>query len=353
VAAQDPQTPSASSESFTSNHPEPFDKTLKEGLAQDPLSNYNDDLTNIIDEVRPFQHVPLDLEDDGDSRPNTPQDADPISQTDDDLGTLHPSNKPKRSWQDTFQCMEKHDGTSTDSNPNASTVAILQQMANFYDRTHDQWRTVAYRKAITSLNKQTKRIVYKEEAIKLPFVGERLATKIEEIAITARLRRLDNAKRDPRDQILQSFMDIYGVGIAQASRWVNAGFSTLDDLMKGAKLTEAQKIGIAHYENFRTRVSRSEVEQHGTFVRKALEKIDKDFEVTIMGSYRRGAESSGDIDLMITKPGADMHYIRSTIIDQLVPQLLVQGFFKATLAQTSKDTGTKWHGCSCLPSSTT
>jgi len=72
-----------------------------------------------------------------------------------------------------------------------------------------------------------------------------------------------------------------------------------------------------------------------------------------MGSYRHGAADSGDIDLIITKPDADVNYIRSTVVGVLVPKLMKDGFLKTALATSHKDTGTKWHGASALPGTST
>ena len=295
---------------------------------------------------------PLDLEEDQNaSRPSS-------SAADSDSEGERPrkfrkmlNEQPGNFVQDNFQCMQKHDGQSSTDNPNARTIAVLQEMLKYYDQIQDQWRTVAYRKAIASLNKQTRKILTKEEAILLPYVGERLAAKIEEIVWTNKLRRLENARLEPSDEILQRFLKIYGVGLSQASRWVNQGFKTLDDLRKFAHLTENQKVGIEHYDDFQTRIPRAEVEQHGNFVRNTIEKIEHGLEVTIMGSYRRGAADSGDIDLIITKPNTSINHIRTFVLETVVPQLIAQEFLKVGLATTHKDNGTKWHGACALPGS--
>jgi DNA polymerase IV len=299
---------------------------------------------------RPLQ--PFDLEDDEDTfHHSAPEDSD--SDPEDYPGDLtRPLNKPK-TWQDNFQCMEKNDGSRSGSNPNAETIAILEQMSEFYDRVNDHWRTLAYRKAITSLKKQPERIIYKKDAAQLPYVGARIASKIEEIALTHGLRRLDNARLDPMDQVLQVFMRIYGVGISQASRWVNQGFRTLDDLTAGAKLTANQIVGIEHYDDLQERIPRAEVEKHGAIVREALQKIDSGFQVTIGGSYRRGANSSGDIDLIITKPDTNIAHIRNIILENLIPHLSSIGVLTVALAKSHAETGSKWHGCSKLPTSPT
>ncbi len=61
--------------------------------------------------------------------------------------------------------------------PNARTVEVLQSMRDYYDRVNDHWRTIAYRKAITVLRRQTVKITTAEEASALPGIGQRLALK--------------------------------------------------------------------------------------------------------------------------------------------------------------------------------
>jgi DNA polymerase IV len=225
-------------------------------------------------------------------------------------------------------------------------------MGKYYNQMGDHWRTFAYRRGIASLRKQNYQITTKEEAAALPYIGNRLAEKIEEIILTDKLQRLDSTREDPTDQALRLFMGVYGAGLFQANKWIQAGHSTLADLVAKAKLTDSQKIGIEHYDDFATRIPRAEVEVHGSFVRGALARIDPGFQATVMGSYRRGAEDSGDIDMIITKPGAKISVLRSVVFESLVPRLFAMDFLKCTLASSHRwKDGTKWHGASCLPGS--
>jgi len=301
-----------------------------------------DELSAAISQARDLQHVPLDDED-GDSRPSSS-----------DGTTASPSHErphgSKLTFHEKFQCMQKHTGEASGS-ANAATIVILQQMTNYYGQLGDEWRTRAYRKAIATLRNHPTKVCTKEEALALPNVGERLATKIEEIVFTNRLRRLDNALAEPRDQILQTFMNVYGAGFVQASNWVRQGYTTLDELLSSASLTENQKIGIEHFEDFQLRIPRAEVAKHGEIVKRTLHDLEPSFEITIGGSYRRGAKDSGDIDILITCPEAGIDRIRIAIVNQLVPKLFSQGFLKAALAATSGD-GSKWHGACCLPGET-
>lgn len=347
------------------------DATLDKGKLNDHVAEHNDGnhyddaLTTAIAEARNLKDIvgraksvmnranlkqPLDLEDDSFQVTQSANGNNSSREDSDDEAHVR-VKKPRKNWQENFQCMEKHDGSNRDTNPNARTIEVLEQMRHYYDRIDDHWRTVAYRRAVATLRKQPTKITTKEEALCLPFIGDRLAEKIQEIVWTNKLQRLDNALLDPSDQILQLFMQIYGVGLSQASRWVAAGFNTLDDLRNNVKLTDNQKIGLAHFDDFRVQIPRDEVRQHSEIVAKALQEIDSAFQATIGGSYRRGSKDSGDIDLIITKPDANLSFIRTVVLNQLVPLLFERGFLKAALAKTQPESGTKWHGASALPGS--
>lgn len=292
-----------------------------------------------------FQPVNLDSEDETST---VSCDYDDSDKSDDE----RPVKRPKVAGNSAFQCMEKNDGRNPEFNPNAQTIEILEQMSSYYDGLGDQWRPRAYRMAIKSFKKEPQKIISKDDTIRLPFVDTRLAAKIEEIATTNRLRKLDNAKSDPVDTAIEMFRGIYGVGLSQANRWVNEGYRTLADLrMNNVKLTDNQRIGVEHYEDLRARIPRAEVAEHGRIVMKTLSQLDPALEATIMGSYRRGASNSGDIDMIITKPGVDIQHIRHTVIGKLIPKLLKQDFLKFGLATGDRTSGSKWHGCSCLPTS--
>lgn len=370
-------------ESVPSQRPEvePFPSTSEEGLVKDsfvmPSSDaeqhteapvvadrFNDALSQAIKETMAIAHLPLDDED-ADSPPPTPvEDDDGV--TDEDEAEPAVKSKSKFSFVskasalrdkglnlNTFQCMDPSNNGFSSRNPNARTIQILDEMCKHYDKMQDTWRTLAYRKGIATLKKQSTKIITSKQAVALPFIGQRLADKIEEIVATDRLRKLDNTRDDPLDSVLRLFLGVYGAGLVQANRWIQAGYRTLDDLRENANLTENHKVGLDHYEDFNSRIPRAEVEAHGAIVKAALAKIDSEYEATVMGSYRRGAKDSGDIDMIITCPGASLATLSTTVFDSLVPQLFNSGFLKASLAtaRSYDASGSKWHGASCLPGS--
>lgn len=336
-----------------------------------PDASFGDELLEAIRESKAIAHLPIDDdEDEGSPSPSVIGAGDTDSGTDEEpleiparsrkksnmVNTNGPTRRSPRKGLDQsgFQCMDPSTGDYSSQNPNARTIQILEEMGRHYDQMQDQWRTLAYRRGVTTLKKQNRKITTAKEAAALPFIGTRLASKIEEIVLTNRLRKLDTTKDDPLDQILRLFLGVYGAGIVQANKWIQTGHRTLPDLLTNAKLTDSQRVGVEHYDDFNARIPRAEVAAHGAVVVNALKYIDPKYEATIMGSYRRGATDSGDIDMIITCPGASLTQLRQTVFSQLVPHLFKSSFLKVTLAtmrSTTDTSGSKWHGASCLPAS--
>ncbi|KAG9249657.1 uncharacterized protein F5Z01DRAFT_668554 [Emericellopsis atlantica] len=320
-----------------------------------------DELSSVIDLMQEYRELPLDAEehDDEDARSNAGTVED-ISSADEEAGSEGERSRTaprptlrgkKMRFEERFACNQATAQDARPDNPNARTMEVLQQMASYYDRINDNWRTIAYRKAISTLKRQDVRITTEQEALRLPGVGPRLAQKIEEIVTTDRLRRLEYAEDDPMGKVLQLFMGIYGVGNKQAQQWIAQGFRTLDDLKRDARLSANQLIGIERYDDLQQRIPRHEVEALGSIVKKTAAGIDAAVEIIIGGSYRRGSQTSGDIDIVVTKPGTEVSGDLVPFLDTLTRTLEARGFLVACLASSRSAEGSKWHGCCVLPSS--
>ena len=64
----------------------------------------------------------------------------------------------------------------------------LSDMHVYYERIHDNWRALSYRRAISTLRIQPHKISFASEAVQLPYIGEGIAAKIEEIVRTGRVK---------------------------------------------------------------------------------------------------------------------------------------------------------------------
>ncbi|KAF5518225.1 DNA polymerase lambda [Colletotrichum aenigma] len=314
-----------------------------------------DELEGVISQLQRYRDLPLERDEDDlpSSDPVEPESECECSEDERQRkkqSVTKSSSRKDLTWEDKFACYKGGTKGGDKTNPNNRTIEVLQQMCDYYTRTNDTWRPIAYRKAITQLKRQPNKVSTAEEAIRLPGVGQRLADKIEEIVTTNRLQRLEHAESEPMDEILQTFLKIYGVGSVQASHWISQGFRTLGDLKQKAKLTANQYVGIDHYDDLNTRIPRSEVKLLGAVVRSEAAKLDPAVQIIIGGSYRRGADNSGDVDFLITKKGTKSTSDLVSFLNELVRVLESQRFLVARLASSRDDgDGSKWHGCCVLP----
>lgn len=90
------------------------------------------------------------------------------------------------------------------------------------------------------------------------------------------------------------------------------------DLYKNAR------IGVQFYEDFQEKMERNEVKLIGDIVETAVQKYFEHAEIAIMGSYRRGSERCGDVDVLITHPKF-VKCIPKGAIDELVERLHDEG----------------------------
>ena len=84
------------------------------------------------------------------------------------------------------------------------------------------------------------------------------------------------------------------------------------------------QIGLALYEDLKQRIPREECKQIYDLVKREALAIDPKIDIEIMGSYRRGAENSGDVDFLITRNDAD-GLDHSGVIEKLVQKLMFMG----------------------------
>ena len=72
---------------------------------------------------------------------------------------------------------------------------------------------------------------------------------------------------------------------------------------KDEVLNETQKLGLQYYDDINSRIPRAEIDEVNNAVGKIFEKLLSENLVgayEIVGSYRRKAATSGDIDIIVT-----------------------------------------------------
>eukprot|EP00064_Thunnus_orientalis_P013734 superscaffoldBa00002286_g13774 len=193
----------------------------------------------------------------------------------------------------------------------------------------------AYRKAASTISKYPNKIKNGEEAKKLDGVGAKIAEKIDEFLQTGKLRKLEKIRNDDTSSSINFLTRVTGIGPAAARKFFEEGVKTLEDLKKiEHKLNHHQQIGLRYFEEFEKRIPRAEMEQMETLIIGELKKIDTDYIGTICGSYRRGAASSGDIDILLTHPNYTSQTEKQPkLLHAVVDHLESIGFVTDTLSK--------------------
>ena len=133
----------------------------------------------------------------------------------------------------------------------------------------------------------------------------------------------DPEKKEKKEKydLLESLTHIHGVGPKNAEILMNKGVSSIADLRKKLEtnpklLNDVQKKGLNYYEDILQRIPRSEIVTYEKLFLDAFDELkEDDSRFIIVGSYRRGAETSGDIDIFISSKNKDVY---TKFIDKLV-----------------------------------
>jgi DNA polymerase/3'-5' exonuclease PolX len=175
------------------------------------------------------------------------------------------------------------------------------QLADEYRKKPFQMKAYAAAiEAVQSLPAVTKM----EDVAGVKGVGEKIRQKIEEILSTGKLKAAEEVRTTLPIQAFKTLKDVHGIGPAKANELIGKGIQTIAQLKAASEanpklLTAAQKLGVKYYNDALLRIPREEMKEHEDTL---LPGFDERFEATIVGSYRRGAASSGDIDVLMTLP---------------------------------------------------
>jgi len=162
----------------------------------------------------------------------------------------------------------------------------------------------AYEAAIETLKGLSGPVTKPEDTKGLEGIGAKIQLKIQEIIATGSLKAATEARSELPIEAFQALLGVHGIGPVKAKDLIDSGITSIEQLRKASAensklLTAAQKLGVKHYEDSLLRIPRAEMEEHENTI---LPGLSEEFTGTIVGSYRRGAASSGDIDVLLTLP---------------------------------------------------
>ena len=214
---------------------------------------------------------------------------------------------------------------------NQEFIDILDKLSAIMVKQGEPFRARAYQKAQETIMSYPSDITDPAQLKGLPGIGDTIMEKFNEYVQTGTLKVLEREKTNP----LNILADVYGIGPKKAKELVDKGITTIDQLRaRQDELNDIQKVGLQYYEQILERIPRSEIVEYDTMFKSVFAKIaanDPSARFEIVGSYRRGAQSSGDIDVIITgNSGA----IYKAFIDELIKQKIILNVLSRGVSKT-------------------
>uniref|UniRef100_A0A6C0CR25 DNA-directed DNA polymerase n=1 Tax=viral metagenome TaxID=1070528 RepID=A0A6C0CR25_9ZZZZ len=212
------------------------------------------------------------------------------------------------------------------------------------------FKAIAYSKILQQL--KSKPMIRSIEDLKdVKGIGERIQKKLEEIFETGQLEAAEEARKDIRIEMIDTFMNIYGIGRVKAIELVRENkITSIEALREAIKiqpnlLNTNQTIGLTYYEDLLERIPRTEMKKHEKIIKNIITKVSKSLEIELVGSYRRGEPTSGDIDVLIKWPMTQSMAEGKSTLKKIVEELEFHPYVIEKLALGEK----KFMGICQLP----
>jgi DNA polymerase/3'-5' exonuclease PolX len=205
-------------------------------------------------------------------------------------------------------------------------ILKLQENAN-----KQPFKARAYAKVIKHIEEYAGEIKSIEDVNGIDGIGDRIRQKIQEILEKGFIERTKDALKDvEKHRAEEALALVMSIGTVKAKQLVEKGITSIEDLREKVKknptiLNEKQKLGLCYHDDFIKRIPRAEMDKHNDLIHKMIKDVNPEIVCQIMGSYRRGVATSGDIDVLLTHPKNDVGLF-SQIIDSMREKYLVNEF---------------------------
>ena len=211
---------------------------------------------------------------------------------------------------------------------NEKFIQVLEALSNIMLRQGETFRARAYQKAQEFIMSYPNNIKNLNELKGKPNIGPAILEKLEEFISTGTLKIIEREKNNP----INILSDVYGIGPKKAQELVEQGITTIEQLRANQKqlLNDTQIVGLKYYEDILKRIPRSEIEEYNTLFKNIFKSQIKNASYEIVGSYRRRAADSGDIDVILTSDSAQsfITFINILISQKIIIEVLSRGSSK-------------------------
>jgi len=192
-------------------------------------------------------------------------------------------------------------GSKLDETPRKNEIYadVLNRLSILMNKKGDVMRSRIYSRAQDTLLSIDENITSPNQLEGKPNIGPTIIAKMTEYDNTGTLHVFEREKENPEIWLT----DIYGIGPKKAQELVKSGIKTIKDLRdrQDSLLNDKQRIGLKYYEDILKRIPRNEIDSFDKILETEIKELGgTNLKYEIVGSYRRGAKTSGDIDIIIT-----------------------------------------------------
>ena len=221
----------------------------------------------------------------------------------------------------------------------ADLANLMNKLAIVMNKTGEPMKARAYQKAEETLLGLNEEITDLSQLQGKPGIGPTIMEKMKEYLRTGTLTLLEREKANP----VNILTEVYGIGPKKAKDLVEKGITTIEILRERQNeiLNDVQKVGLKYFEDILERIPRSEIDEYNDIFDNTFKKVaEPGSQYEIVGSYRRGAKTSGDIDVIITSNNPDVfkRFIDVLIQEKIIIEVLSRGKSKC-LVITKIDNG--------------
>ena len=223
---------------------------------------------------------------------------------------------------------------SSTGNKKEQILEILNVLRQKSTAEGDKFRAIAFSKAIKAIEK-IPAVQSIADITGVPGIGSGVKDRVAEVFETGHLQEAEDAKEDYSLEAYNTLQEVQGIGPVKARDLITKhGIKTIAALRSAAAanpelLTHAQTVGLLYIDDLKKRIPRLEMEKHEAYVRHLL---PKEFEMVVVGSYRRGLPNSGDFDVMITSRHLS-DLVAASHFQQFIDLLSNEGYLRGEFAR--------------------
>lgn len=210
---------------------------------------------------------------------------------------------------------------------NEEFIDILSELTDIMVSKGEPFRAKAYRDAVEVIIKYDGDITSANQLEGKKGIGKTMLTKLNEYIETGTLQILEKERKNP----ITVLTKVHGIGPKKAKQLVDIGIESIDDLKKNQTkneiddlLTDNIKLGIRYFDDIEKRIPREEIKKYKSILDNLFNEnaslVGTQFD--IVGSYRRGNKTSGDIDIIITNNKNNKETFKN-VIDILIEKNII------------------------------